>query len=77
MYTPTQRRILNLLSDGMPHTRKEIHKCLDDELAALSAIKWHIMHLRTALRRHGQDIVCELIGKSINYRQIRLLNSAA
>ena len=74
MFTPTERRILSLLSDGLPHKRKEVHGCLDDDLAAMAAIRWHIMNLRTKLRRSGQDIVCELVGRTINYRQVRLLN---
>ena len=75
MFTPTQSRILKLLSDGKPHRRVEIHACLEDELAAIEAIKFHIMNIRIVLRRMGQDIVCELIGRSIHYRQVRLLNN--
>ncbi|MFO7776004.1 MAG: hypothetical protein R6W89_09425 [Candidatus Hydrogenedentota bacterium] len=26
-WTPTQRRMLEVLSDGLPHTKEELHAC--------------------------------------------------
>jgi hypothetical protein len=72
-FTPTQRRIIALLADGLPHTRREVFGCLDDDLAQLSAIKRHLSVIRTMLRPVGQDIICELHRRSICYRHVRLL----
>jgi hypothetical protein len=58
--TPTQRRMLSLLADGLPHTREELHACLNDEQADLSSIQGPISNLRKLMRPHGHDIICEL-----------------
>lgn len=73
--TPTQRRILGLLADGRPHRRKEIHGCLDDELSAISSIRFHLCNLRKILAPTGEWIVCELHRGAICYRRVRLLHA--
>lgn len=81
-FTRTQSAMLDVLADGMPHTRMELHACLDDELGPLSNICMHISNIRKILRPKGQDIVCELVhvtikgGSKIQYRHVRLLASA-
>lgn len=76
-FTPTQARIIKMLADGMPHTRKELKTCLDDELAELGAVNFHVSILRKKLRPIGQDIVCELgAGYRLGFRHIRLLASS-
>lgn len=72
-HTPTEEAILNVLSDGMPHTREELHTCLPDPLSAISAIQPHISHLRSKLVPIGHDIVCEFRDRQYMYRWIRLL----
>lgn len=72
-WTPTQQRMIDLLSDGMPHDRKELHRCLDDELAQLSAIQFHLSMIRRVLRPRGEDILCVLFDRKIHYQHIRLL----
>lgn len=72
-YSPTERRMLAVLADGMPHSRKELHACLLDDMGALSNIQPHIKSLRPKLQRKGQFIVCELYNGSPHYRQVRLL----
>ena len=74
-YTPTQRAMLNILADGKPHTRHELHTCLMDDLGALSNINFHICVIRGKLRPKGMDIICELSNRRIMYRQVRLLGS--
>lgn len=74
--TPTQDRMLSILADGLPHTRRELHGCLYDDQGALGNIRNHIAALRKKLRPLGQDIVCELSSGAICYRQVRLLKSA-
>lgn len=75
-FTPTEVKILAVLSDGMPHTREELHGCLMDELGDLSNVKVHITYLRRKLRPMGQDIVyyCHT-RREMRYRHVRLLNT--
>jgi hypothetical protein len=55
-FTPTEHRIMEVLQDGLPHTREEIHACLSDELSSLDAIKPHICSLRPKLESRGLGI---------------------
>jgi hypothetical protein len=73
--TPTQRRMLSLLADGRPHTRRELHALLWDEQGALSNIQPHLSRLRHTLRPKGQEIICEIVNRRICYRQVRLLRT--
>lgn len=72
-YTPTQKRMLDLLGDGLPHTRQALHACLWDENGPLSNIWSHVSLLRKRLRPLGRDIVCEIVNRRICYRQVVLL----
>lgn len=72
-YTPTEQRMLEMLSDGMRHLREELHTCLWDEQSSLKAIRVHICRLRVKLRRFGEDLICETDGRRLYYRHVRLL----
>lgn len=75
-YTPTEYRIIGLLSDGMPHSQKEMVKCLyDDDQGTVRNLIPHLHGLRKKLREIGQEIVCELVGNGTYYRHVRLLVS--
>lgn len=76
-FTPIQTRMLRVLADGLPHRRKELWQCLQDELAPMSLINQHIMLMRAKLRMIQQDIVCELNGRTILYRHVQHLNGAS
>jgi hypothetical protein len=73
--TATQRRVLALLSDGMPHTKEQIRACLHDDMGSLDNVKVFIYYLRRILPP-GQAIICENTGKGTRYRHVRLLTSA-
>lgn len=75
-YTPTERAFLKLLADGRPHTRRELHSLLADDLGALSNIQPHICRLRAKLKARGLTIICELFQRRLCYRQVRLLPRA-
>jgi DNA-binding response OmpR family regulator len=76
-YTPTQQRMLAILADGMPHTREELHTCINDDLADMHVVNVHISLLRRKLRPIGQDIVKEIGFQFKHYfRHIRLLASS-
>lgn len=75
--TPTHKRILAMLSDGYPHTYKELHTCLCDDQGTATNLTRHICNIRQYLRPKGEDIICELKGYARHYRHVRLLGSAA
>lgn len=57
--SPTQKRILTLLSDSQVHTREELQACLWDKLGSPMNIHYHITCLRKRLRSRDQEIVCK------------------
>lgn len=73
-FTKTQNAILAVLSDGQPHTREELHRCLPDDMTEMSAVRVHVCNIRKVLRLKGQDIVCELKNGRIHYRHVRILS---
>lgn len=72
-YTPTERRMLAVLADGMRHPREELVACLWDELSKPSTIQYHLSNIRKVLRPMGQDIICEYYQHTFFYRHVRLL----
>lgn len=75
--TPTQQRIYDYLSDGLPHPRKELQTCLADELSSLSALRFHLSLLRKKIAHKGEDVICEIRAYRISYRLVKLLPVAA
>lgn len=73
-FTKTQNAILCVLADGQPHTRKELHGCLPDEMTELSAVRVHICNIRKTLRLRGEDIICELHKRAIHYRHVKIIS---
>jgi DNA-binding response OmpR family regulator len=73
MYTPTEQRMLDLLSDGFVHTKEELKRCLWDELARIETVQVHISNLRKKLRPQGRDIICN---HQFDYQQVRLMHKS-
>jgi len=73
----TQEKMLAVLSDGMPHDRRELHACLPDELSQMNSIKIHLTKIRRVIQPRGEDIVCQYLNHRPQYRHVRLLHSAA
>lgn len=84
--TPTQRRILAVLSDGEPHSFGELIDALGDvddrsrvyeNDSVYRRLKVIVSQLRKHLREKGQDVLCVRRswreGKGMAYRQVRLL----
>lgn len=73
-FTPTQRRLMKAMEDGMPHRPSELLPLID-ELASRDTLKNHICVIRKKLRELnlGEDIVAQSFGRGIGYRRIRLL----
>lgn len=72
-FTLTQRRILDVLSDGEPHTRWELRRAAGDELMELNALNQHISRLRHKLPDE-KTIVCVLVKRRICYRLVQLVS---
>lgn len=70
VYTPIQRRIMHLLSDGKLHTKAELHKCILDDLSENTTVNMHITFLRKKLRLIGQTIICESYGQSSSGKKL-------
>lgn len=73
-FTPTERKILAVLSDGMKHKREELFDCIPDEQSNVPIqVANHISNIRRKLRRKGQDIDCVYYMGGYYYRHCRLL----
>ena len=72
-FTKTQQALLQLLSDGQPHPRKDLIACLGDSLADRFTLNRALKNLRPKLRTRPEDIICELKHKGIHYRHVKLL----
>jgi len=72
-FSGVQQRMLDVLSDGLSHTPKELQACLHDELGSVSNIHAHLTGLRKNLRPKGSDVLCELLNGSTTYRQVRVV----
>lgn len=68
-FTPTQRRMLAVLGDGLAHPAGQLRACIEDELAGPSALHFHVSMIRTKLEKTGRSIVF----RSGGYRLVRLL----
>ena len=73
-FTPIQRAMLKVLSDGREHTRKELHKCLSDELGPLTNIAVHLTGIRKVLRPRGEDNLCTIIDGESRYSHVRIVS---
>lgn len=74
-FTPTEQRMLKILSDGFPHHKSELQVCLPDNLGDITNIRAHLSFLRKKLRPKGEDILCELCRGEAYYRWVRILAS--
>lgn len=74
--TPTENRIVDMLSDGLPHSRDQLMTCLYDDMGSYPNLNQHLFHLRRKIAPTGIGIVCELVRRGIHYRMVRFLASA-
>lgn len=75
-YTATEKKLLAILSDGMPHRRDELLSVLPDELGSFGNVRKHLTQIRKRLRPRGEDVLCEYYKRSYYYRHVRLLKSS-
>jgi biotin operon repressor len=72
-YTPTEKRMMYLLRDCLPHSVEQLHDCLDDPLSSRAAVKVRVSGLRKKLQEQGEDVRCEPIDGKTFYRWVRLV----
>lgn len=75
-FTPVERRILEVLSDGKDHTKTELHGCLNDDMGPKSNVSVHVFNIRKKIQPHGQDIVCVYYKRKWLYRHVCHLHFA-
>jgi hypothetical protein len=76
-FSKTQQRVLDVLSDGLPHKFNELLACLPDEMSGIDALRMLLSRVRPKLRARGEDIICQHLNHSHQYRHVRLLRSAS
>lgn len=70
--TDAERRMVQLLDDGQPHSQEEMMQCLyDPEYCTLNNLKVQVHNLRAKLNRVGKSIE----GRGKTYRMVRYLTS--
>lgn len=57
--SPIQLRMLQALSDGLPHSREALLECIQDDRCKPTAHLAHLTAIRKVLRPKGEDILCE------------------
>lgn len=68
-----QEQMWNMLADGLPHSRNDLHALCGPSSPSVVAV--HIHSLKKRLIR-GEEIVCVLINRQTHYRRVRTLGSA-
>lgn len=72
-FTPIQRKMLDVLSDGKFHTHEELHACCKP--SGPNAVKVHLYNLRVRMNPRGHDIMTRRVNGKWFYRHVRLLAS--
>ena len=73
-WTPTQKRMVELLNDGEQHHMNELKRCLFDNAQGSAAnVNCHLTAIRKKLRPIGRDVLCQFIEGESWFRQVRLL----
>lgn len=71
-FTPTETRLLKILSDGNRHHKDELFECLDDDMSSLNALAKAICLLRKKLP-NGDGILVEWWRRKRFYRLVRYI----
>lgn len=74
LFTPTEQRILHVLSDGRGHTRAELEAVLEDDQAGPKAVAMHVTRIRVKLRPRGESISNEKDSAGWVYRLVRYIS---
>jgi hypothetical protein len=73
-FTPTEKRILNVLRDGQNHTKQELLACLNEDMPSKRLLSVTLFRIRKKLKTIGHDIVCVRdFSLVLKYRQVMSL----
>lgn len=72
--TPTEQKIIDLLSDGLPHQRADVLKCVNDRLADLHTLAVHMFNIRRKVRPFGKDVLLVTRKGGYHYQYVILLS---
>jgi hypothetical protein len=76
-FTPTELRLLAVLSDGQGHTKRELLDCLDEDMPSAKLLAVHLFRVRRKLKTMAQSIVCVRgFANTLLYQHVRLLRPA-
>lgn len=56
-FTPTEKKIIEVLKDCKPHSKNDLYKVLEDDLSGPNALNVHITRIRPKLKVSGYTIV--------------------
>ena len=73
-YTPNEVKLLEVLNDGLDHTKDELRLAIGDEHTSDGSVKVAVHNLRKKLLPIGHDVVCIFRNRRGVYRQVRLIN---
>ena len=78
LFTPTQRRMYDLLLEGHPVPKEVLQRCCEDELSSVQVVAVHRGDMRKILLPKGYNIICQVGGwqKGVRYQLVRLIGSA-
>lgn len=72
-FTPTERRIVEVLKDCQPHSKNALYDCLEDELSGPTALSYHLTNIRHKLRILGYTVApCFPNGSHVHYQIVSL-----
>ena len=76
-FTDTEKKIVDVLSDGLRHHSIELQQLLPDQraegISKHGTVRVHIVNIRKVIRPRGEDILCEFYNQRKWYRWVRLL----
>lgn len=77
-FSPTEKRLLEVFSDGEAHSKRELfQRCIDDQYAQDSTLLAAISNLRKKLILRGEAVICEARHRKGFYRHVKLIGGAA
>lgn len=72
-YTPSERRILEKLSDGNSHSLEELISCLWDDMSRKATVQVHVCSIRKKIMCSRYRICNEALHTGLAYRMTTLL----
>ena len=72
-FSPKQKEVLKLLSDGRRHSTAELHEIFKPSSEA--SVRVAISTLRKKLQPMGEDIVCVFSYRKYYYQHVRLVGN--